>query len=191
MILDDMVSHNTLSDKPIPVSFQLGHYNILPQVTGSLPQDVFAKQEVVRTKQSFQEKAGVFVMLLDFLLIPEYGPVDHNHTFHYFSDLGIQFWVLIFDFIKEAVKITLDLLVCVQIFSDLPEVILVTDVGHNHIVLYVCHQIVDKFKVLNVLFGEEFVVHIVAYAVDVLLDKETLSISEVTGMDHLKHTDNA
>jgi hypothetical protein len=185
-----MVNHNTLSDKPTPVSFQLGHYNILPQVTGSLPQDVFAKQEVVRTKQSFQEKAGVFVMSLDFLLIPEYGPVDHNHTFHYFSDPGIQFWVLIFDFIKEAVKITLDLHACVQIFSDLPEVILVPDVGHNHIVLYVCHQIVDKFKVLNVLLGEEFVVHIVAYAVNVLLDKETLSIREGTGTGHLKHADN-
>ena len=123
-------------------------------------------------------------MLLDFLLITEHGPVDHNHTFHHFSDLGIQFWVPIFDFIKEVVKITLDLLVCVQIFSDLPEVILVTDVGHNHIVLYVRYQSVDKFKVLNVLFGEKFVVYIVAYTVNVLLDKETLSIGEVMGMGH-------
>ena len=125
-------------------------------------------------------------MLLYYLLILEHCPVDHYHPFHCFADLGIEALVVRFELINNIVKLILYLLVCVQIFSDLLEVIPIVDVGYNYVVLNICYQIVDELKVLNVLFGEEFVVQIVSYAVYILLYEKELSLSELIRLRHLK-----
>ena len=125
-------------------------------------------------------------MLLYYLLIPEHCPVDYYHPFHCFADLGIEALVVRFELINNIVKLVLYLLVCVQIFSDLLEVIPIMDVGYNYVVLNICYQIVDELKVLNVLIGEEFVVQIVSYAVYILLYEKELSLRELIRLRHLK-----
>ena len=56
--------------------------------------------------------------------------------------------------------------------------------------LYVCHQIVDKLEVPNVLLSEGFVVKIVSHAVNVLLDEEKFSLCQAIRLSYLKDTNN-
>jgi hypothetical protein len=124
-------------------------------------------------------------MSFDLLLIAKHGPIDHDHSFHCLAYLGIQLRVLSLDLVKDVVQLTLDFFVDVEIFSDFFEVMLIAEVGHEHVVLYVCHQIVDKLKVLNVLLSKEFAAKTVSYPVDIFLDKRNLTLREMIPLDYL------